>query len=448
MDPMPQLTPENKPSRRWPFSRKVTIIGSVVIVVLLFIAYLIIDDIIASQSNKQTALPKGIQYDRPGYDRNSLGTSVADPFAVKFTPESTPEKYQGKSILQACNLLSTKNIQDEGFVIRAQPLTIPIARTYYDGVGKAAFDQDTSSSFITGSSLGSDVNNCTYVLEGANDQVGSITVNAFQPFTVPEATLLKEVGENYDATQNVNGLETFKKRPSDRDTDERSEFIVLKRGEGAFYASLKLGSKQSSKEQAVLGVIAKNFTEQMKKLTGMSKLTYDTPTFKKSYARACDLFTNQDMRTLGNRDAGPLVRENIASSTGSITYTNTEDRTPYVYIDNECIRTTVGGGSGLGGMGSGDYQLTVLTTSFESDVAAKHALDFEKRMSKGDDVNVGDEGTAYQNVSGQNIEFRKGRIIVRVSLNDISIRTLRISGSQATQKLLPIAKSMADRVKE
>jgi hypothetical protein len=448
MEPTQPIIPEKK-SSRWPFSRKTTIIGSIVVaVILLFAVFLIIDEIITSQSNKQAALPENVQYDRPGYDRSKLGTGVADPFAVKFTANNAPEKYQGKSIIQACNLLNTEEIKNQGFLIRAQPLTIPIARTYYDGVGKAAFDQDISSSSLTGLTLGSDVNNCTYVLEGSGDQVGTISINAFQPFTVPEATLLKEIGENYDAAQSTNGLETFKKRPSDRDTDNRSEFVILKRGEGGFYTSLKLGSKQSSKEKSILNLIAKNFTEQLKKPTGMSILTYDTPTFTKSYVRACNLITNQDIRSLGERDAGPLVRENIASATGVVTFTNTEDRTPYVYIDNECIRTTVGGGSGLGGMGSGDYQLTVATTSFMSDAAAKHALDFEKRMSKGEDVQIGDEGTSFQNVSGQNIKFKKGRIIVEISLNDISMRTLRITGDQAAQKLIPIAEAMVNRVKE
>jgi hypothetical protein len=436
-------------SKKWPLSRKQTLFfgGGLVLLLIIIITAILVALLGANKDTPQTSTP--LRHERPGYDLNKLGSGTADPFAVKFMPNDTAVSHKNNKVVQACNVLTVDDVTKQGLFIKANTLSTPIARVINDGVGKGDYEQKISASSLSGLSLGADINSCTYVLE-SDDEAPTIVVNAFQPFTVSEKVIDDRL-KTYTASSSIEGLEVFTKQASATD---RTEYIVRQRGNGAFY--LSLGTSQADKKQALLAAAAKNFVREQSNPTGVSTLTYDSPVFPKSIARACELLTNDEVRTLSGRDAGPLARENIASSIGTLIFSNFNDDTPYPYITNECTRSTTGGGSGLSGDGLGNFSLGVETTSFLTTAPAKHAVKMQEqkgpnnRESLALKEQVGDGGVAYTSASGDfRIIFSKGRFVVELSLEQQSTRTAGVSNlAQAAEKLTPITKAMAERVKD
>jgi hypothetical protein len=444
---------QQPPAKRWTLSRKKIFIIAASIIALGILILIIVMALKGGDTQNNTDT-QATSYDRPGYDRSKLGSGVADPFAVKFTPDSGAVSYRGDKVVQACNLLTLDDITKQDIHIKANTLPTPIARVFNDGVGTAEYPKDIYASSITGKSLGSDVNSCNYVLQ-SDDGAPSITINAFQPFAVPGDIIDEETQDNYMPAESVEGLEVFtKKSSSSTPGSKATESIVIQRGKGAFYLSLELSGDQATKKQALLAAAAKNFVREQANTSGISKLAYDSPIFKKSIVHACDLIDNADIRSLSSRDAGPLVREGIASSIAASTFPG--DKTPHLNISNECTRSTSGGGSGLGSDGPGDLSLTVEVTSFLNDTPAKRGIEAASQPNPNNRGNqelpspIGDGGIAYTDVAGgHHIIFSKGRIVVDLKLDQ---RSQQVSHTRnlaaATEKLAPIAQSMVSKIKE
>jgi len=374
MYPEPQPTP-----KRWPLSPKQTwlLIGGIVAVIIIIVVALLI----GGSKSPESADNQAMYHDRAGYDRSKLSDAVADPFAVTFTKNANAVDYKGNKVIQACNLLSVDEITKQDLLIKANTAPTPISRTFNDSVGKGDYNQKIYTSSLSGSSLGKDMNNCHYVLE-ADEGVPAIDINVFQPFSVPSDVVAEEIQDNYTATGTVEELAVYTKKDSVTiGGDDITEYIVMQQGTGAFYLSLNLGNDNASKEQALLETAAKNFLREQTNPTGVSKLAYDSPIFPKSIVRACDLITNEHIRSLSGKDAGPLVREGIASSIAKIQFNTQDDQTPYLNVSNECTRGTTGGGSGLGSDGAGDLNLKAEVVSFLEDTPAKYSVDLQRQKN-------------------------------------------------------------------
>jgi hypothetical protein len=446
------MNPDIQPSaKKWPLSRKKTflLVGGIVALIILVVIVIVAFTNNNKQADTDTAVTT---HDRPGYDRAKLGSAFADPFAVTFTSNSSAVTYKGNKVVQACNLLTLDDIIQQGILVKANTLPTPIARVVNDGVGAAEYPKTVYASSITGKSLGSDVNSCNYVLESDNG-APSITINALQSFAIPGDVVDEEVQKNYTATGSIEGVEVFMKKSSAPVPGrEVAEYIALQRGTGAFYLSLELNSDKAAKKQPLLEAAVKNFIREQASPSGIAELKYDSPIFKKSIVHACDLISNADVRSLSGRDAGPLLREGIASSIAQLTFPG--DETPYLNITNECTRSTSGGGSGLGSDGPGDLSLTVETTNFLSDVPAKRGIAIQQEANPNNrgrqalPSQVGDASVAYTDVSGgHHIIFAKGRIVVDIKLDKRSQQISRVTSlSSAVERLLPIAQSMATKV--
>jgi hypothetical protein len=441
----PELQPRPK---KWPLSRNKTLLlaGAVVVAIIVIVAIVVG---LQNRSDTDKTSNQSLYYDRPGYDRDKLGSGTADPMAVNFADSGDAVMSGSNKVVQACNVLGIDDITKQDLLLKANTIPTPITRTFNDSVGKGGYNPEISSSSLTSSSSDLDVNNCRYVLEGDS---ASISISVFQPFAVPNEPIDQELQRNYTASSSVEGLEVFtNKEPAD---ENASEYILVQRGKGAFSLSISLESSQTDKKTALLTAAAKNFIQQQNDTSGLGMPKYDSPTFKKSFTRACDLTTNDDVRTLSGRDAGALAHEGIATSTAVLEFPNAKD-TLYANIRNECTRGTVGGGSGLGDDGPGDFMLDTETTTFLESKPAKNWVEQQKQPNPNNRENmelpeiVGDGGVAYMDISGGlHLVFSKGRTVVDVSFSQKSAQRIGVSDlSSAANKLTPIAKSMADRVK-
>ncbi|HEX6462706.1 MAG TPA: hypothetical protein VFZ58_05590 [Candidatus Saccharimonadales bacterium] len=450
MDPYSNHT-QSQPSSRWPLSKKATIV--IVVAVVIVLVGVIIAAALLNKSqpgSNQTSDNSSLYYDRPGYERSKLGTAISDPMALKITANNQAVNYQGQAVIQACNVLTLDDITNEDLLIKANTLPTPYSRVYNDGVGKASYGQVTSSS-LSSLGLGMDVNSCNYVLEDENS--ASIGVNVYQPFAVPLSVVDQEVQREYAATGSLEGLEVFKKKESSSTPGSapKNEYI-LRKGGSAVYISLALPSGHASKEQALLVKTAKKFNTELAQPTGVSTVSYDSPPLTKPYVRACGLLTNDDMKELSGKDASPLAREGIAPSTDLLQLNSAGKQKMYPAVQNECVRATPREGTSLLG---GGVSLTAQTISYLEPTPAEAWLDAQRKTNQNNRENmdvddIADEAVAYIDVTGDgHVIFRKGRVVVDISLEGDGMRSLSLrSLKDVASKLAPIAQNMAERVKE
>lgn len=440
-----QEPPQKRPRKK--------VITLVIVGVLVLLGISVLIGQLSSNGTKNGSDNASVYYDRPGYDRSKLGTGVGDPLAVKMSSDGQTVSYNGSPVIQACNLLRLDDFKKDGLLLKANTLPSVITRAYNDGVGKAAYNKVSGSS-LTSFGLGIDVNNCNYVLEA--DSLASISISAFQPFAVPASVVEQQIQQSYVASGSVEGMKMYLSKQKDvaklADENERSEYIVVKPDKSGFLVSLKLPKGKEDKKQALLKTIAANFVHESKSPSAPAVTNYDSPVFKKSVVRACDIITNDDIRTLSGQDASPLALEGIASSVGVIEYA-ADQKTPqkYSYVSNECTRTTVGGGLSL--TGGGEARLKAQVTSYLEDTPAKGQIEQNRHTNPSNKQNmpvsgVGDEAVAYfNNVGDAHLIFRKVRIVVDVSLDKITQRKLGVQSlSAAADKLTPVAQTIASRI--
>lgn len=447
----PQLSPSEQPSKpRWPRKKVITLI---VVGVLVLLGISILIGKLSDNGTPSDTDSSNVYYDRPGYDRSKLGNGIGDPLALKMDNTSQAVSHRGKAVIQACNLLPLSDLAENDFLLKANTLPSVVTRAYNDGVGKAAYGKVFGSS-LTSFGLGLDVNNCSYVLEA--DALATVSISSFQPFTVPASVIQQEIEDSFTASGTVESMKSYtSKRQSAAklpgETD-RKEYLVVKPDKSGFLVSMKLPSGKEGKAQELLKTIAANFIQESKKPSAPAATSYDSPVFDKSFVPACNIITNADIRALSAQDASPLVLEGIASSVGVIEYGTSQDNTrKYNYISNECTRTTIGGGLAL--TGGGEARLKAATTSYLEDTPAKGQIEQNRHTNPNNKQNmpisgVGDEAVAYLSAVGDvHIIFRKGQIVVDVSIDKTTQRKLGTQGlSATTAKLTPIAQSIASRV--
>ncbi len=453
MDPYSQPNPQQpRQHQRWPLSRKTTIIGVVAILVILIGAIMIAALANRNNPSNQTGNNTSLIYDRPGYDREKLGDAISDPMALKIAADNQAVNYQGQPVIQACNVLTLRDIQDEGLLLKANAIPTPLTRVYNDGKGKAAYNEASISTISGGIGLGMDVNNCNYVLEA--EDAAMVGINLFQPFAVSPSLVNQVIQRDYNPIGSIEGLESFKlkKDTSPSNNSIRAEYM-LRKGDTATYVKFSLPSNQAAKEQTLLTKAAKNFSNQLTRPTGMSTVSYDSPVFSKSYARACDLLTNNDIKQLSGKDATPLVLEGIAPSIGlQTTNSSQNEKKAYPNINNECTRTAPKSGASLLPSAA---SIKVEATSYLEEAPAKLLLEGQRKANPNNrermNVNgIGDEAVASIDAnSGGNLTFRKGRIVVNISLDTFAMQALSLrSLSNTAARLTPIAENAAERVKQ
>jgi len=264
---------------------------------------------------------------------------------------------------------------------------------------------------------------------------------------VSAALVNEELQDNYRPSTPVEGLEVFQ---ATKTTDANTRGYILRKGDAGFYIAITLPAVQQAKTHFVLQAAAKAFVRELAQPAGVNDIGYESPVFNKDYTRACNLITNDDIRALSGKNAGPLAKEGIASATGVIYFSTLGDKTRYPYIQNECTRATIDSSSGLLG-GGGSVELLVNATTYLDKAAAQKYIASEKKSnnkSRSLNTTIGDEAiTSTDTTGGVHITFRKGSVVVDASLDSFAIRALNSQPAAALEKLTPVTKAIAQRVK-
>ena len=134
-----QTTPQTEatPPPRAP-RRKKTIVALVGIAVVLIVG--VVAGVLYSSQQKKpaTADNNPVSYDRPGYDRKTLGNTVGDPLALSMTAKKEKQTLSdGSVVIPACSVLSQDDLQKQGLQLYASDYGFPVQQNYLSKTGKA-----------------------------------------------------------------------------------------------------------------------------------------------------------------------------------------------------------------------------------------------------------------------------------------------------------------------
>jgi hypothetical protein len=365
-----------------------------------------------------------VYYDRPGYDRQSLGTGIGDPAAVSPVAVDSPVTAQQAKIIQACNIITPSDLQQNKFLLGANPLPGNIERMYFDGQGKGQLPVDDFN-------LPTDGNNCNYRLVNSN----GIEISVYQPPVVTASAIGREVNRRFELLSDKDGIKTYT-RKSGNDV-----YYMLWAGQAAVQLFVRSESPaDAAKAPKLLDLATKNFANEIKNAAGPWQTAYKTPTFTKPIANACDILKADDVKTVFTTEASPLVQETIATATGVVRY-GEDDSQPYNYVNHRCKRTPVR--TSLRNAQS----VTVETLSYLSDAPAKADMAFHHNSGKVTELpaKVGDE--AFFSSGTQNeVVVRKGRVIVRLSFSNLHDNKSIVTEQQQITTLTPLAQTIVGRL--
>jgi hypothetical protein len=455
--PSPEV-PGPRKRFRWPLSRKITIIvGVVVLVVGLLLVAIAINGSKDKQAdtNGLSLAPgsvNGPYVEREGYPRKEIGSAIADAMALKYDKNTSPVKTsKGVVVLPACSVISQDDIRKAGLRTAANPTAGSTERSYIDGQGSGLipFGAYSVPSF-------DEANYCRYSLEDSN---GSVTIEVLQPFMVSEYAITDEITRNYDAAPaiaGVSGVQLFQRKPGDNKSSANvSEYYIRKDANVSLKLRVDLKDNRQSKTEALIKTAAASIARLAASPEGVPKATYDSPTYKQKYLRACYFLADEDMQILAGVPAAAMVEERIANSTGVIQYKNYQDETLYTYVQNGCSREGVGKGVGVsesGGLANNSPHMDITTTSYDKAKAAEYALRFDAKQSKTTLTipGVGDEAIIIANSVGENVMFiRKDRFVVELKYNTLNQRSGGLNDqNKMADALLPYAKNVVKKMEQ
>lgn len=429
MDPQ---TPEQPTASGNSHKKLFIIIAAAVGVIILAV----IGIVIALNQQKPTSKSdiSAYLYDRPGYDRSKLGSGVADPSALTFdTFASVKTLPDDKPIVSACNVLTKENLTAEKVYLGTNPLPTVVHRTFIDGGGKAPVIPEEYTL-----PLDYEANMCNYLFDESR---GMVQVFVYQPPIVPTSVVERELARGYDKVS-VSGDDAgvaFFKDSKDR---EGEASYMMQTGNMAVAVQFRLEDK------AVITRLLQKASQNVAALSAKPKgdpvTNYDSPLFKKSFARACDLITNDSIKSLTGNDAGQYVNESLSNAIGlkqsGENYTN--------YIQNTCSRSNTGLGSGLIAGEAFNQKLNVTAISYTDENGAKNQMKYmAKDAAEKVDVKIGDEAFGYKDTAGQNtLLLRHGRFVVEVVLNRTLQRGQAVSAM--VEQLTPYAQEVVSKLKK
>ena len=429
--------PNNKPAGSSAGSSKkllLIVLAAVVIIVLLVVIVMAVTKHKSNKANNSdTSTESDLYHSRPGYDIKEYGSSIGDPQALSMSKLDKATNTSKGPLVYACNVVTMNDLNTLKTYMSARSDPQAIQRTFVDNIGQKTpqFNQYTLPA--TG-----DDNVCMYSLETG----GLLHVHVYQAAFVDPGATQHTLDRHYTKVSDVAGLATYKEKDGSSST---SDYIVVS-GNDSIEVLFNGTKVPADKQQEILALAAKNFADQQKTAKGPAIPTYDTPTYKKKWVRACDLISNADIKNLTGSDASIYTTEGLASGTGVYKV----GETLYNGITTSCDRYNTDIGSGIGA-GPFDQELEVRVASFNSDVPAKaYVAAAAKDNTSGQvKINIGDEGVAFPDNAGQNtLVFRQGRFTVDIVYDRTLQKKANLSDVNAmVQKLTPYAQSVASKLK-
>jgi hypothetical protein len=435
---VPQPEPAQQPTPS-PVKKKMSkkILALIICGVLLFVILLTIGvkALLDSSTNKTAGngLDSAIYYMRDGYNIKDYGLTIGDPLALTMDKLDKPFKSSVGPVVYACNVLSMKDLAAQKAYFEPRSDAKALTRTFIDGVGKEGVEKNIYT-LPTGDD---DDNNCSYGLQAG----GILNISVLQPPFTATSAITDELGRYYTKADSINGLAMY---TYNRDDASRKTYMLVSGGE-AVYVLFNSTKVTPDVQKKLLGIVANNFTDQHAHPKGPALSAYDTPTYKKAYAKACNFISNDDIKALTGSNASIYATESLASGTGVAKVAGKL----YNSISASCSRYNTGLGSGLTA-GPFDQKLEVTMTSFNADAPAKlYMEDTAKDAAEKTPMSVGDEAFGYRDTSDQNtVVFRQGRFIVELMLDRTVQANAGLQQTAAmTQKLTPYAQQVAAKLK-
>jgi hypothetical protein len=393
------------------------------------------------------SLDSSVYYDRAGYDRGKLPASIGDPSAIVLKTRQTPDKMSdGTVVIPACGVISQDDIKQAGLRLYPNDYGWPVTQSYLSKAGTAAFAPDANDLPLSDRTM-----SCSYGIASDSGSSQHITVTVNQPFTVTDGAVADWMKSlEYQQQPDIDGYTVYKKG-----SGSASPTYLLHKGGNTIELRVDLGNN-TSKESNLVKTAVKNLNNLAKNPRGTSDVSYDSPVFKQSIAKACDYVGNGDVKQLSGQDASPLVQEFWPTSVGVADFSKVSDyKTKTNYIRSRCIMTantpeyhTL--------IGTLKHTIQVTTTSYENTQAASQGL---LHLSVGDNnttkvkgSGVGEEAYLYKDLTDhQNVlAFRQGRVVVEM-LYDFANQGDDPSVADPTQyaaKLSPFGTKIANQLKE
>lgn len=436
-------------------NKKKLIIGLIIAIVIVIVIALIFSRLTGKKSdssNKVDTSDTSVYYDRAGYDRKTLKDNIGDPMALKITAgDEAQELTSGSVVIPACSVLTLDNIQKEGLKLYPNSFGTPFTQNYLDEAGKAPFAPSGLRYPSSDESM-----SCGYGI-GAGDAdaktLQSVRVSVNQPFTVTAAVANDRPSMlNYAKQPDMGGYEVYSRTSTS--VGKETTYLLRKNG-NSIEISFELKDEQKMNNLVTAAVA--NLQSLESKPKGPSTVSYDSPTFKQTFARSCDLVDNADVKSLTGSDMSPLAQSFWSTATGVADFSKVSDnKTKTNYVRNRCIR--VGNNPEYKTLvGTSKHTVQVTSTTYENADAAKLGL---LNLSVGGDSNdskvrgsgIGEEAYIYKTPDDDHqnaIAFRQGRVVIEIvydfafQKNDPSVADLNSYG----QKLSPLAENIAAKLK-
>lgn|GEM_PF-1152009 len=435
--PQPAGSPSQSPAGGNEPHKKLLFIIGVMIAALLVVTAVVVA-ITKHKSGKtadntSTNIESDLYHSRAGYDIKQYGPEIGDPQALTMNKFDKVMNTAKGPVVYACNVVSMYDLNTLKTNLAARSDDQAVQRTFIDNVGQKTPEMNTYTLPTP-----DDDNLCMYSIRSG----GLFEVHVYQAAFVDPGATQNTLNRRYSKVSDVGGLPTYKSKDA---SSTRSSYIVVS-GNDSIELLFNGTKLPEAKQQELLALAAKNFVDQHATAKGAAIPSYETPTYKKSWARACDLISNADIKSLTGSDASIYAKEGLASGTGIY---KVGDKL-YNGITTSCDRYNAGIGSGIGA-GPFDQELEVRVTSFNSDVPAKAYIASAAKdyASSKVSASIGDEGIAFPDNAGQNtLVFRQGRFTVDVMYDRTLQKKAGLGDTNAmVQKLTPYAQSVVTKLK-
>ncbi|MET1033327.1 MAG: hypothetical protein ABWX94_02405, partial [Candidatus Saccharimonadales bacterium] len=390
----PQAPLPEQPKKRWPFSRKLTVIIGVVLALIVLAVVMI--SLNKGSSSDKNGDNSSLYISRPGYEKE--GDGVGDATALISKSSGKIVQYGGINVVQPCAVLKMKDVRDANLKINANSLTGPVTRNSIDDVGAAKLPPP-SSSFLP---FADESNFCQYYLV---DQ-GVVQLDVYQPPYATEKALASQLERTFTAGADMEGFKIYSKKVDPKDPNQETIFFRSSN----LSAQLRIDSPDKAAKEKIIKLTAQRLKQALTTPTPVEDFVFESPILEGKTANPCTFVDNSEFKAALGVDAGPLVEEKIGSSVGVIQDLDTKKL--FNYVSHDCKRYAAEDGP----LVLNQKYVTLHTITYETEEGAISATKFEQTSGVSPGLEkvtptIGDE-SYFGNTAGlQNaLVVRKGRV--------------------------------------
>jgi hypothetical protein len=393
-------------------------------------------------SSSGNSAEDGQVFKRPGHDHDKV--PIADGAPLKETANPKAVNYQGKPVVQACNLLTIADLNRLGVYYAANPApnTANYERTYIAADGTAPL-KTIDLGFSTAGTFA--LNKCSYNLvdSAGRENQDSISVAVSQPAYVSDADIpIGQAAGTYVRKPNIGKVLVYSHRLPAKNPGDAVGDGVMRLGDLTVSINFVLTSGgYAGKLDDIATTIAKNIESQKASPTGPAAVTYDSPVFSKSVAQPCQLLTPDTFASTYRTQISPLVVEQPATAVGVAVFQGQNDQKAHDYVTISCAR-----GTGEEDPGARESLLLRATSYLSDESAMLHLNTLRQHGGQNTATMLGDESLVQTSAalasSRGGLAFRKGRFVFELSVQDVRHYRNGLTVEQSNKMLTPAAQGI------